>query len=75
MLNLLMGHPFVLSQLVRCFISLRLILISKGGLFNQLGNFEQIIDSEHAKPGLRSALIRLCLGSDIVVLVLRGLGV
>ena len=24
---------------------------------------------EQAKPGLRSALIRLCLGSDLVVLV------
>ena len=69
-INLLMGHLFVLSQLVQCFISLRLILILKGGLFNQFGNFYQIIDSEHAKPGLRSALTRLCLDSDLVVLVL-----
>ena len=28
-----------------------------------------------AKPGLRSAIIRLCLGSDFVVLVLGRLGV
>ena len=30
---------------------------------------------EQAKPGLRSAIIRLCLGSDFVVLVLGRLGV
>ena len=32
-------------------------------------------DTLKARPGLRSVLVRLCLGSDLVVLFLWGLGV